>query len=326
MKDLLGKENIQQIRVNIYADEVQSRECPETKEKWHYIGLVLENLENPLLDDIIRERFYGNYDIASPYYEKNNKTVHWSEIDSADQKNICKRWFEYILDPNRSQKTFYSYILGLNDSKLVRNEFASSDEFNSKYNRFFRSAISYCLKTFFSGKDIVVENIFHEEGQQQYNEYFPWHCIYKLKQNDGISFKCNNITFMPKDHKTCKQSNLIQLCDCVLGVSTGIIHGIEKSNNSEYREELANIYLPLLKRILFEPKKKYSSYKYYKRILIGFFPKDKTELGDERRWVNQFYTNRVLYYCERKSKQMILDFEPKNKESNEKMSIEQSVD
>jgi len=80
----------------------------------------------------------GNYDVHSPYYEKNNKIVHWNEIRIADTKNICKRWFNYILNPGRSSSKFYSYILGLNDSYLEKEEFDIKDEFNSKYNRFFR--------------------------------------------------------------------------------------------------------------------------------------------------------------------------------------------
>ena len=39
--------------VNLYADEVQEIECPDTKEKWIYIGLLVERLDNPLLEKII---------------------------------------------------------------------------------------------------------------------------------------------------------------------------------------------------------------------------------------------------------------------------------
>ncbi|MDD5458814.1 MAG: hypothetical protein PHF37_05435 [Phycisphaerae bacterium] len=305
MKDLFGNKAIQKpVHVNIYADEIQAKVCPNTDNEWHYIGLVIEDIDHPLLDDIKKERFCNNFDTASLYYEKNNKTVHWSEISSADQKNVCKRWLEYILDVNRSEDTFYSYILGLNNSKLKAEEFDQDDEFNSKYNRFFRSAIIYSLKTIFSGKNIIVENIFHEEGQQQNNKYFPWHCIYKMKQEDRVSFLCKDIIFLPKDHKKRQESNLIQLCDCVLGVSTSIIHGIEKSNNSQYREELAGMYLPLLKRVIKEPFKKNSSYKHYNRILMRFFPKDITKLGDDRRYVNQFYSDRIINYAEQKIGQL----------------------
>lgn len=307
MKDLFGNENISKpICVNIYADEIQSKISPIDHDEWHYIGLVVEDLNDPLLQEIINERFCGNLDKKSAYFEKNNKIVHWSDMRNADQKNICKRWFEYILNPSKSQKKFYSYILGINDSKLTRKEFDSNDEFNSKYNRFFRSAVLYALKAFFSGKKVIVNNIFHEVGQQQNNQYFPWHCMYKLKDEENISFECDNITFLNKDHKNDEKSNLIQLCDCVLGVSTSIIHGIEKSNKSNYREELADLYLPLLQRIVNKSENRNSLYRYYNRIVIRFFPKEKTELGDPKRHANQFYSQRSLSYCEQKSGQLPL--------------------
>ncbi len=306
MKDLFGNENISTpVSVNIYADEIQSKNYPYNNDIWHYIGLVVEDFNNPLLKDIIDERFCGNFDKESKYFNKNNKVIHWADIRNADQKNICKRWFEYILNPSKSQKGFYSYILGINDSKLIKEEFDSKDDFNSKYNRFFRSAVLYALKTFFSNKKIIVKNIFHEVGQQQENQYFPWHCICKLEE-ENITFECREITFLPKDHKKDKKSNLIQLCDCILGASTSIIHGVEKSAKSNYRETLMDLYSPLFQRIINRPKNKNSSYKYYNRIIIRFFPKEKTSLGDRKRYLNQFYIERTLYYIEQKSGQQYL--------------------
>lgn len=66
MKDLFGNEHIKKhVNVNIYADEVQSRVCPISNNKWHYIGLIVENYDLPLLEDIIFERFKGNDDKKS---------------------------------------------------------------------------------------------------------------------------------------------------------------------------------------------------------------------------------------------------------------------
>jgi len=313
-KSLWSNETVEKpIRVNIYADEIQSKICQDTGHEWHYIGLIVEDIDNPLLDDIIQERFMNNLDKNSPYYNKNNRIIHWSEISDADTKNIAKRWLNYILDPTKSEKKYYSYILGLNNSYLSKENFDQLDEFNSKYNRFFRTAIVYALKTFFGSRNITVENIYHEQGQQEKSEYFPWHCIYKIsEQEQNIGFKCNKITFLPKDHKIDKRSNLIQLCDCVLGVTTSIIHSIQKSNKSKYREELTDIYLPLLTSILNEPCNKDSSYKYYNRIIIRFFPKEKTDIGSPESYKNQFYTERNLKYVEEKSGQMRLGFFQKN--------------
>lgn len=261
---------------------------------------------SPALQCVRNKRFMGNFDEDSEYYEKNNKIIHWSDIRTADTKNICKRWFEYILNPSKSADTFYSYILGLNDSLLDRDEFGSEDEFNNKYNRFFRSAILYALKCFYSGKDVVIENIYHEEGQQQNHSYFPWHSIYKLGSEKNITFKCDEIKFLAKDHKVNEQANLVQLCDTILGASTSILHGIEKSKKSFYREELVDLYLPLFKRILENPKNTRSRYQYANRIMISFFPKEKSAFGDMNRLKNQFYSKRPLYYHEQKSGQLKL--------------------
>jgi hypothetical protein len=65
--------------VNLYADEVQEIECPYTKEKWIYIGLLVERLDNPLLEKIISIRYMNNFDINSPYFEKNTRIIHWAK-------------------------------------------------------------------------------------------------------------------------------------------------------------------------------------------------------------------------------------------------------
>ncbi len=308
MKDLFGNELSEKpIHVNIYADEVVDKKCPYTNHSWNYIGLVVENIEMNLLSDIINARFRGNFDEYSKYYEMNNKIVHWCEIRIADTKNICKRWFEYILDPSKSADTFYSYILGLNDSLLDRDEFGSENEFSNKYNRFFRSTVLYALKCFFSGKKVIVENIYHEEGQQQHHAYFPWHSIYKLGSDHNIIFKCDEITFLSKDHKENERANLIQLCDTILGVSTSTLHGVEKSKKSFYREELIDFYLPLFKRMVENPNNRNSRHQHSNRIMIRFFPKIKSAIGEIERMKNQFYSKRPLYYFEQNSGQQSLD-------------------
>lgn len=307
-KDLFGNEIIDKpIRVNIYADEIFKKECPYTKDEWFYIGIILEKLDNSLLDDILIERFCNNFDRTSIYFEKNNKIVHWNEIRIADTKNICMRWFKYILESNRSRNKFFSYILGINNSKLNIEEFDIHNKFNSIYNRFFRSAILYALKTLFPKKQIIIENIYHEEGQQEFHKYFPWHCIYKIDQKEeNMIFRCSEIKFLPKDHKKDKRSNLIQLSDTFMGACIGIIHGIHKSKKSKYREELMDCILPLVQRMIKEPKNKNSHYQHANRIMIRFFPNQNTKPDDIRRVFNHFYSNRKLYYLNAKNIQLMI--------------------
>jgi hypothetical protein len=292
-----------EVRVNIYCDEVQEKVCPYTEEKWIYIGIIVENLENPLLDEIIKERYMNNFDERSPYFAKNNRIIHWVGIKDADSKNIAKRWIDYILDPSKSGDKFYFYALGINVSKLNIENFDTEDIFNSIYNHFFRSALLYALKTFFPNKQIIVENIYHEIGQQEDHEYFPWHCIYKIEtQEPNITFKCSEITFLPKSHRESehgdKRSNLIQLCDLVLGMCVSLLHGINESKKSQYKKELLDLFLPLFREMIYEPENINSSYKYSGRVMIRFFPREKTKPNDVKRLMNQFYTKREIYYEE----------------------------
>jgi len=311
MKDLFGNEiKPKKIEVNLYADEVQKIECPYTKDEWIYIGLVAERIDKPLLDEIISRRYKGNFDINSPYFGKNDRIIHWSEIQDADTKNIAERWIHFILDPSNADK-FYGYVLGINLSKLNKEEFNSEDFFNSVYNRFFRSAVSYLLKSSFPESFINVKNIFHEEGQQKDYEYFPWHPILKINElEERITFDCKEIIFLPKSHRVSeggdKRSNMIQLCDLFLGLCVGLLHGIEQSKRAKFRIELADLFLPLFKRMIYEPQNPNSSYKHKGRIMIRFFPKEKTKPDDLKRWGNLFYTERKIYYYEQKSGQLRL--------------------
>jgi hypothetical protein len=311
MKDLFGNEIMPKVKeVNLYADEVKEIECPYTGEKWIYIGLIAERIDKPLLDEIISIRYKGNFDVNSPYFGKNDRIIHWSEIQDADTKNIAKRWIQFILDPSNADK-FYGYVLGINLSKLNKEEFNSEDFFNSVYNRFFRSSVSYLLKSSFPESFINVKNIFHEEGQQKDYEYFPWHPILKINElEERITFDCKEIIFLPKSHRVSeggdKRSNMIQLCDLFLGLCVGLLHGIEQSKRAKFRIELADLFLPLFKRMIYEPQNPNSSYKHKGRIMIRFFPKEKTKPDDLKRWGNLFYTERKIYYYEQKSGQLRL--------------------
>jgi len=297
----------QPVRINIYADEIQSKKCPYTNDDWFYIGIIVENMAHELLPEIIDIRYCGNNNRNSVYFQKNDRLIHWVDVTDIDSKNICHRWLEFILDPIRSQKSFHAYILGINNSKLNSIEFGNEQEFNRKYNRFFRSAVLYSLKCNFPNKNIIIENIYHEQGQQQFHEYFPWHCIHRIDQSENkVTCECDSVTFLPKSHRDCERSNIVQLCDLYLGISTTAIHGLEKSNTSKYKAGLIDMFLPLLKRMINNPSNVRSSYAHSNRIMIRFFPKENTDIDDIRRYTNQFYTARKIHYLEELSGQMSL--------------------
>lgn len=310
--DLFGNEMLENpIRVNIYADEAMDRKCPYTNNNWHYMCLIVERLDNPLLDDLINERFMNNFDKTSPFYEKNNLILHWTDMHSADAKNICKRWFKYITNPGKSGEKFYCYILGLNESLLNDDEFDPENKFNSIYNRFFRTAVEYALKCFFGDKKIIIiKNIYHEQGQQQHHAYFNWHPIEILerKNPEQFVFKNKEIIFLEKDHNKDNKANILQLCDCFLGACVNLLHGFEnlKSNRSILKSELLNIISELFNRMINKPDNINSSYQHANRIMIRFFPKERTSKDDLKRYTNQFYTKRAIKFIEDNSGQLSL--------------------
>lgn len=294
MKNIFGEiEKPKIYKVNIYADEIMNKKCPYTSDMWHYIGLIMENCEQSILEDIIKKRFMNNIDESSPFYKKNNKIIHWNDIKSVDEVNICKRWFEYILNNDK----FYFYILGLNVNKLNKEEFDKTNEFNSVYNRFFRSAVLYGIKTFFNNNQVSIRNIYHEQGQQKDHQYFPWHIIHKIPQlEDNISFSCDKVTFLSKDHTITKESNILQLVDALMGAVTNIIHGVENSKRAKNREPLIKI---VLKAVQESTSNHYRKDEWFnKHFLIRFFPKEKTDINDPKRYLNQFYNTRTLKYIE----------------------------
>ena len=235
----------------------------------------------------------NNFDTTSPYYEKNNQIIHWTEMKSADKVNICKRWFNYIVDNEK----FYFYLLGLNVSKLNIEEFDQNNEFNSLYNRFFRSAVLYGVKTFFGNNEVVIKNIYHEQGQQKEHKYFPWHIIQKIPQSEEkISFSCAEVTFLTKDHKITKESNILQLVDALMGAITNIIHGVEQSKKSKTREPL--LKLTLNKVQIATSDNHYKDKWVKKHFLIRFFPSQNTSKDEPERYTNQFFNNRTLKYVE----------------------------
>lgn len=311
MKDLFGEEiKSNPTRINIYADEVQNHKDQITGEIWMYIGVTFEQLELPILDQLIEKRYCKDRDGWEEYVKNNDSCIHWTEIKSVNERNICERWIESTIVNER----FFFSILGINLSNLSVEEFGRKDHFNVIYNRFFRTHISYSLKKFF-GKGVIVENIYHEEGQQENSDYFNWHTIFILDKDEHLNFKCNEIVFLPKDHKKDIRSNVVQLTDLYLGVFKDLHLGLpEEVKNSKtfntYKKPLLEKLVPLLKRTVENPDNVNSSYKTFKRVNISLFPKTKSEKGDIKRLLNNFYEPKdvILGYFEQDNPQMRLPF------------------
>ena len=308
--DLFGQKVVstKPLRVNVYADEIQACVNQITNESWMYIGTTFEIIESSILLELLNQRYLKHLKGWEMYREKNDHVIHWAEISSAEQKNICERWLKYTYKNSQ----FYFSIFGVNLTNLNTSEFGDKDNFNVIYNRFFRTNLSFSLKKFF-GQGVIVENIYHEQGQQKDSGYFDWHTIFKLDQDENLNFKCERITFLPKSHEDNERSNVIQLTDVYLGIFKDLHLGLSNDsakgrNFLTYKKPLLEIIEPLFRRVVEAPNNVNSSYNYVKRINISLFPKSSSNKGDIRRVLNNFYEPRqiVLSYHEQNNPQASL--------------------
>ena len=305
MDNLFG-ENIsnstkETIELNLYCDEIKNKECPINREKWHYFGVLIVPVkkERTLLVDLLKKRFLvenlKNLNKDNKYFSKNNRIVHFNEL-GADTYFIAKRWHEYILD-QRSCENIYFNIFGINQNKMNPDNFGNKNLFERMYNRFFRTAVSYPITKYFPGYKIVIKNIFHEIGDQEYHEFFPWHVLYKINEDyENISCLNERIVFLDKDHEKSNRANFIQFIDMILGAMVNMFHN---STENEHKVKLTDDFSELTKRLIESPDNPRSYYckNYYKRMNISFFP-DKL-IGSNSEEINRFFKTRDMVFLNR---------------------------
>jgi hypothetical protein len=317
MKNLFGegiedkhRKNKEEILVNLYCDEIKEKECPITKNKWYYFGILIlpVSIEESLYQELLKARFrvddVNKIDKNSPYYSKNNRVVHFEELD-ADTYHIAKRWYDYL----RSSGDIYFTILGVNQSKLDPTVFSKKDLFAKIYNRFFRTGVIYSLKKYFYDKKISIKYIFHEEGDQQYHEFFPWHIFYKIKtEYSDIDCLNDEVCFLNKAHKDNNRGNFIQLIDVILGATINSFHN---STNNEHKVMLTSDFAGLTSRLIKSPDNPNSRYckNYHKRMSISFFPEKNIDPSDDyyeyKKRLNQFYKNRDMVFLNRDQNKLL---------------------
>jgi hypothetical protein len=230
---------------------------------------------------------------------KNDKEVHYHELRQADIYHIACRWLGFFLSDKRLT---YLYILGINLSRLNFDFFGSAagaERYYRIYNRFFRTALQKSVKSYFSSAHkIVIDRIFHDSGDIQGYESFPWHSIYKLGTMDPkLLFQCNNIDFIESDHRISRinESHLIQYLDLLLGLVYNCFHATGKNARAK---ELTLRVCELVERLVKAPGNIHSSYEYVNRLSIDFFPKHS--ISTEDNLINtclrsdSFYKKRVL--------------------------------
>ncbi len=312
MFDLFGspvdKDNA--CHVNVYADEIQKVTSVVTGEDWLYTAAIYELNDRPLIEDLIFNRYRKDQPNWEDFVIQNDSEIHWSNMkDDNNKKNILKRWLDYILaDCNPGKRKFYFSVYGINLSNLNIDEFGETQIFNNIYNRFFRSMLLYSLKKFFSS-GVIVDHIYHEEGQQAEHKCFDWHTVFKLDEDENINLSCEHVEFLPKSHKNEPRSNAIQLCDSLVGIFKDIHLGYGQNYSNNKKEILSSNFTNelIIKRVIKEPKNIKSSYGYANRFHISLFPKTKSDPGSLTRLMNNYYDiSKIELGCEHNHNQQIL--------------------
>lgn len=299
--DITSPRKIQETVVNLYCDEIKNTLCPQSNDFWHYVGILIvpREIEPFLLNDLLKARFFKKFSPDNKleqvnqddiYFQKNNRVVHFNEL-GADTYYIAKRWYDYI--KGFSMGRIYFNILGINASKLNPLQFGGG-KFNIIYNRFFRSAAVYPLLKFFRNSLIKIENIFHERGDQETDDFFPWNAIYKINNEEKWPIEClnNKIRFLDKNHKVNNRGNFIQLIDSILGATRNCF---DNSCTNEFKVKLTTDYSELIKRLVEYPDNPNSKYckDYCKRMNLDFFPKKildtHSEYYDLEKRMNMFH-------------------------------------
>jgi len=276
------KEIQKSINIAVFTDERKN-----IGDTWNYISTIIipSKKFNSIYDDLMKHREKVNY----------HNELKFSEINKVGEKSkLGELWIsEFLNDPDNK---LYFNILGLNQKILDDSNFGIGSlqkgaNYANLYNRFFRTNILSIKRFFGNYHDIIIDKIFHDkEGNLENHNYFDWHCIRKLNNEKGISNRSSKISFVDSDHqKECiypKASQIIQLSDLLIGT---ISHCLDfERKNHKGKNELGLLFYPLIERVLKTPNNKNSSYRYYKKYDINFFPNDKfTKYGHLEQYLSK---------------------------------------
>lgn len=294
MQDLFGHKTIEsEVRsIRIYADEIQDFVSPITGEKWLYTGAIYEDISKPILPDLIRTRYCTDRENWEVFREKNDAEIHWADFrKEVKKRDVINRWLEYAYNDCLGARNLHFSILGINLSNLNVDEFDTHQNFNSIYNRFFRSMLKHSLKKYF-GRGVIIEEILHEQGPQQDHKYFDWHTIYKLDQEEGLNVTEKPVCFLPKTHREDERSNVIQFIDLLLGIFKDLHLGVNRENYQQLKQDVLDhkfVNEILIDRVISNPLNSNSSFGYVNRFNVSLFPNQNTEAGSQERLLNSYY-------------------------------------
>lgn len=302
---------MKKINITIYCDEIKNISNVDKKndifEKWDYIGVLIvpTKIIDELANDLNSKRCpSNNYNVCKnncKYHQKNKVKIHYQNYSDTINYQIANRWCDIILANNKYNKRFYTHVLGINTANIDKNFFKSSDNLtnveNNIYNRFFRTALIYPIKFYFSEYDeIIIDNIYHDTGNMDHHPYFKKQPLKKINSELAkVKLNCKEITIIQANSLNCMNNNslMLQFIDLYLGATMNCLHYTGKKN----KEKIALKLYPIIERCITKPNNNNS--KYYKINSISFFPKNKIDknkylIDKTIKKQNNFYTNREL--------------------------------
>jgi len=307
--EIFDKQIVRPLNLEIFSDEILTVRDNCDNSKWMYFGTLFVNKErkDQLIQQLNNLRCIksNNWhpDISTcedrcGYHDKNNTEIHYKELDESNARfRIAQNWIKFVRD-ERSPKTdrlFYFNILGLNLSAMNLEMFGEGSNDLTIYNRFYRTTILGGLNYFFKGRKIIIHNIFHDRGSQEFHQHIPWHAIHKIDlTNENTSIIPESIQFIDSDHRESgkEESHLIQLIDILLGTTYTCLHNpsvsVEKRN-------VGQLFRPVLLCLLDRKKTDYGPMsgiyyqsKFRRTSQVSFFPKNKFDMRTAPLDVNNF--------------------------------------
>lgn len=271
---MFGRRDKREIEIDLFTDERKN-----IGDGWNYISTII----------IPTTKFGSIYNKLMKH--RNNINYHhemkFAGIEKPGAKlELAKLWLDEILKDE--DESIYFKVLGLDTKLLEEDKFGEGplkkgENYANLYNRFFKVNV-FSTKYFFSDfHEIRINKIFHDkEGNLEKHKYFNWHCISRIEE-DGEKLKSNfrEVFFINSNHKLeieyASYSQIIQLSDILVGTISHCLHHNsfkESIQKHKGRNELGEKLYPLVERILRKPGNKNSSYKYFKKYDISFFPKE----------------------------------------------------
>lgn len=303
---------MKKINVSIFCDEIKNEKLDNGPfgelENWDYIGVCIVPTSN--IKDLAKElnnlrcgagNKYTSCNSKCSYHYSNQIKIHYQKYDTTNNYNIANRWCDVILN-NITPGKFYMHILGINLNKLDKSYFKNSGEETNVeeniYNRFFRTAIIYPLKKYFSDFDVIeIDGVYHDTGDMKHHKYFKYQPLRYIDLNDDkIICNCNEITFLETNHTNCLEDNntMLQFIDLFLGANFNMLHN---SSSQKNKDAIAKKIFPITDRFINNPNNVNS--RYYNIYSLSFFPRkkltsDASEFEKEIIKKDNFYTKREM--------------------------------